>query len=207
MQILFDLESCSGDSPVRIFRWLDNVLDWLEAAAASGLNSAESLSLSVPAGFVLKTSPAYFPAAVVHSAASYPDDWQSTSKRSKRKARMPEVVSAMNAASGDSYIALIQDAISKSSSPDWGNWGMGGPIGLLTLGGSEFHSAAGVCSLSDVLETGDVPPKYFLSAKACRGILRRAKKRGRELPPALQAALLQAAESINQDDEEEMIST
>jgi hypothetical protein len=47
----------------------------------------------------------------------------------------------------------------------------------------------GVCSLSDILETGDVPRQYYLSAKACRGILRRAGKRGKELPPQLARAL------------------
>jgi hypothetical protein len=49
-----------------------------------------------------------------------------------------------------------------------------------------------VCSLSDTLEIGDVPQRFFLSATACRGILRRAEKRGKELPRAL-AQALQAA--------------
>lgn len=52
-----------------------------------------------------------------------------------------------------------------------------------------FHSDASVCSLSDILETGAVPPRYYLSAKACAGILRRAEKRGRELPALLRQAL------------------
>jgi site-specific DNA-cytosine methylase len=43
-------------------------------------------------------------------------------------------------------------------------------------------------SLSDVLESR-VPPRFFLSPRAARGILRRAEKRGRKLPPRLQAAL------------------
>jgi hypothetical protein len=47
----------------------------------------------------------------------------------------------------------------------------------------------GVCSLSDILETGAVPQRYYLSPKACSGILRRAAKRGKELPPQLAAAL------------------
>jgi DNA (cytosine-5)-methyltransferase 1 len=47
----------------------------------------------------------------------------------------------------------------------------------------------GVCSLSDILETGDVPRRFFLSARACRGILRRAEKRGKELPIQLRRAL------------------
>lgn len=36
---------------------------------------------------------------------------------------------------------------------------------------------------------GSVPRKYFLSQKACAGILRRAAKRGRNLPAKLQDAL------------------
>jgi len=43
-------------------------------------------------------------------------------------------------------------------------------------------------SLSQILEV-DVPAKYFLSPKACQGILRRAEKRGKELPPMLEMAL------------------
>jgi hypothetical protein len=52
------------------------------------------------------------------------------------------------------------------------------------------HSDGSVCSLSDILETGDVPQRYYLSAKACAGILRRAEKRGKKLPAALEAALI-----------------
>jgi hypothetical protein len=39
------------------------------------------------------------------------------------------------------------------------------------------------------LETGDVPRRFYLSATACRGILRRAEKRGKQLPISLQTAL------------------
>ena len=45
-----------------------------------------------------------------------------------------------------------------------------------------------VSSLSLILE--DSPPrKYYLSRKACLGILRRARERGKPLPPQLEAAL------------------
>lgn len=48
--------------------------------------------------------------------------------------------------------------------------------------------------LSQILE--DNPhPKYYLSAKACRGILNRAARRGKDLPEALKAALLLQSES------------
>ena len=82
-----------------------------------------------------------------------------------------------------------EDGILEPSSGCWGNSGMGSPIAFLTLSTPEFHSAAVVSTLSDVLEIGDVPQRYFLSATACRGILRRAAKRGKELPAALKQAL------------------
>jgi site-specific DNA-cytosine methylase len=65
--------------------------------------------------------------------------------------------------------------------------------------GVEWPNAAVVCSLSDTLETGAVPQRYYLSAKACAGILRRAEKRGKELPPALCAALMADADKGDQD--------
>jgi len=60
--------------------------------------------------------------------------------------------------------------------------------------GVPFHNGGGVCSLSDILEVGSVPLRYFLSAKACRGILRRADKRWRGLPPLLREALEHAVQ-------------
>jgi hypothetical protein len=72
---------------------------------------------------------------------------------------------------------------------------MGGPTGSWTLSGSEWPSDAAVCSLSDVLETGPLPPRFYLSQKACAGILRRAEKRGKELPPMLRKALESACQN------------
>ena len=46
------------------------------------------------------------------------------------------------------------------------------------------------CTLSSILEV-NAPGKYYLSAKACEGILRRAERRGKELPPMLKEALEQ----------------
>lgn len=57
---------------------------------------------------------------------------------------------------------------------------------------SEFPSAAVESSLSAILERR-VPPKFYLSAKACSGILRRAARRGRELPALLKEALERVA--------------
>ena len=69
-----------------------------------------------------------------------------------------------------------------------------GASSMLSISDWPSDAAASLCSLSEVLETGDLPPRYFLSAKACRGILRRAEKRGKDLPPTLLAALRQVAE-------------
>lgn len=84
------------------------------------------------------------------------------------------------------------------SLPAFGNAGMGSPTEFLTLNISEYPSDAVVCSLSDILETGDLPQRYFLSAKACRGILRRAEKRGKDLPPMLARALEQVAVDLKE---------
>jgi hypothetical protein len=77
---------------------------------------------------------------------------------------------------------------------------MGSPTEFLTLNTSEHaaslglsHNGDAVCSLSDILATGDVPRRFFLTAKACQGILRRAEKRGKLLPPALYSALSTAS--------------
>ena len=59
---------------------------------------------------------------------------------------------------------------------------------------SAWPNDAAVCSLSQVLEKGSIPQRYFLSSTACAGILRRAEKRGKELPEALHAALRSVAE-------------
>ena len=59
------------------------------------------------------------------------------------------------------------------------------PIGLLR---SDVEGSR----LSLILEPSP-PPKYSLSAKACRGILRRAERRGKKLPEILEKALRKGA--------------
>ena len=58
-----------------------------------------------------------------------------------------------------------------------------------TLSFGECPSVVVESRLSQILE--DTPhPKYSLSAKACAGILNRASRRGKPLPPELEAALI-----------------
>ena len=52
----------------------------------------------------------------------------------------------------------------------------------------EFPSVVVASSLLQILEA-DAPQKYYLSQKACAGILRRAERRGKQLPAVLEAIL------------------
>ena len=78
------------------------------------------------------------------------------------------------------------------------SWEMGGAL----LGEYAMHSFTESpkedveSHLSQILE--DNPhPKYCLSAVACQGILNRAERRGKQLPPMLKEALEQMTEVSN----------
>ncbi len=62
------------------------------------------------------------------------------------------------------------------------------PGGYMTLNTGESPNDARGSTLSQILQP-NAPTKYYLSAKACQGILRRAEKRGKELPTMLREAL------------------
>jgi hypothetical protein len=65
----------------------------------------------------------------------------------------------------------------------------------LTLNTGECPNEENASSLSQILQVR-VPKKYYLSPKACRGILRRAFVRGKVLPAMLQTALERLAQSV-----------
>jgi site-specific DNA-cytosine methylase len=92
----------------------------------------------------------------------------------------------------DYSVPTQDETLRKSSGFSWSSAGMGFNGVCLTASFSESPSAAAVCSLSDVLES-HAPQRFFLSAKAAKGILRRAQKRGRTLPTRLQKALEELA--------------
>ncbi len=74
------------------------------------------------------------------------------------------------------------------------------PTAFSTHSFGECPSVGVESRLSQILE--DTPPrKYYLSAKACAGILRRAKRRGKELPPELKSALEMQSQSEKGPDE------
>ena len=75
---------------------------------------------------------------------------------------------------GQTLVMCIHPALSRGESS------------MLNTSGSP--NDAKECLLWQVLDSA-VSPKYSLSAKACAGILRRAKQRGKVLPPTLREAL------------------
>lgn len=62
-----------------------------------------------------------------------------------------------------------------------------------TLNIGESPSVESESLLSQILED-NVPQKYYLSARACQGILTRASRRGKQLPDILRQALLDVIE-------------
>ena len=81
----------------------------------------------------------------------------------------------------------------RQSSKKWLGWGRVSLNGQsLTHSSSESPKGVDECSSSLALilqQPTDVASKYFLSAKAAEGILRRANRRGKTLPEQLQQAL------------------
>ena len=66
--------------------------------------------------------------------------------------------------------------------------------GFLMLSTGECPREENASTLSQILQAG-VPEKYYLSQKACLGILRRASERGKQLPDVLKRALERQAAS------------
>lgn len=77
----------------------------------------------------------------------------------------------------------VRGAFWTANTPEW------------TSGPWPSRSDGGVCGLSAwLMQTWMVPQKYYLSRRACLGVLNRSERRGRPLPPALEAALREQAE-------------
>ena len=75
------------------------------------------------------------------------------------------------------------------------SWEMDGALlgELMTRNFGECPNEENESRLSQILEENP-HPKYYLSAKACQGILNRASKRGKDLPPELKEALRMQSE-------------
>ena len=122
-------------------------------------------TLGSPCG---RTSPAHSQATRARTSAP-------SSKRSAKPEEKPFLYLSLRKENGGAQDALWVQATALPGVP-------------MTLNTGESPSVARESTLSQILEA-NVPEKYFLSAKACAGILRRAERRGKELPKMLKEAL------------------
>ena len=107
---------------------------------------------------------------------------QSSKKRSRSSAQKPPL-----------FLCLSADGQRPDASLVWKE--SGALLGEYTTQSfGESPSEESVSHLSQILQAG-VPEKYYLSPKACLGILRRASARGKELPELLRKALERQAAS------------
>lgn len=182
------LTSVSEAFPARISALRELVRDWLASAADSGLSSTGCCPSCGLSGSLPRMFPASLASALALPALAWANESPNTQSVSDPSDETP-LASALSAAQGERYVRIIAAVTSRSSSVAWKTSGTGGPTEYSTRDFSESPSGAVACSLSDVLETDSVPPKYWLSAKAATGILRRAEKRNKMLPPRLMGAL------------------
>ena len=82
---------------------------------------------------------------------------------------------------------LTEDETSGRSSRAWGNAGMGSPTEFWTLDISEAPQDADVCLLSDILQTGSVPPQCYLTEHNIERMRLRLRKYVKESSPLLTA--------------------
>lgn len=91
------------------------------------------------------------------------------------------------------HSAATEAQTSTLSSTKWataGRWNKNGLCWMHSTSESPNGDDASSSLLSSILQSlEDVPTKYFLSAKAAEGILRRATRRGKTLPQMLEQAL------------------
>lgn len=139
-------------------------------------------------------------APVSHSASpENVSDWMT--RAATWPSSLCEFVSSYSPAGSSSKMSLVclaaaEGTTSLPSSTKWKSAGIRARGESWTLNMPEWHSDAVACLLSATLETtGDHLRRYCLSQRACAGILRRAEKRGKKLPPILEAALTKGASS------------
>lgn len=82
-----------------------------------------------------------------------------------------------------------EDETSQSYSKRWTNSGMVWRGECLTVSTLESPSLADEPMLLPLIETQDLPQKYFLSPNAATGILRRVERMGRNLPASFKQSL------------------
>ena len=158
--------------------------------------STKTSSSSTPTRATSTSSAEASPAKTSLSLASAPASQESAADSSSSSCEsltlfVPEP-SSLRTSKGSTALEALKAQTSGSSSTRWPNAGIWRRGELLTRSTSGCHSEGDACScapsLTEILEP-NASEKYSLSQKAAAGILRRATRRGRSLPPQLDEAL------------------
>ena len=188
------------DSPAKTYPWQDYVKEWLANDHPSGTNTFALLQKFNQAGLLSKMSPDLSPAGHLLSPRKTQYNLEPSIQEKKLKNGQTQYTVTAS---------WKKQTTSESSLLAWKNTAITGHGGFLTLKTPEYLNAAAEFLLSHVLETPQqwlqnnpektindwhqYITKYYLTPKAALGILRRAKKRGKPLPPQLHQALHQTA--------------
>lgn len=173
----------AAEPPAKPSQSPDFAKDWMIRVATSCSSTLQLLSDIGPDGWHGKTSPVSF---------------QTTADA--------DLQAFWDCSPGDGLKSLLQDGgmreLSRATKALTASHGE-----CLTLSLSEWTAFlelslndAGVSSLSDILEIGDVPQRFYLSPRACAGILRRADKRRKTLPAQLRQALQSVAALLRESE-------
>lgn len=149
------------------------------------------------ASVVLTSSAEDSPARMSPSPADAEDSPGSDQGSSSSSSASPRLFDPSGFSWRTYRVSSLRTAVGTSESclERWPTSGMAWHGGFWTAASSECRSDDGGCSssepsLREILQPPqDVPERFSLSARAARGILRRAERRGRTLPEPLRAAL------------------
>jgi len=117
-----------------------------------------------------------------------PDGEARRSKRSEIKRQLQHLADVFFAPKSE-----VQELLIDSMEPKWKSGGIAYKDWFVTAAVSSSPVAAVPSRLIDVIEKSKVHDRYFLSANAVQGILRRVDKQGRHLFPPLDAVLREIA--------------
>lgn len=207
--------SSSPGSPMNLFGpedgfWSRTFPDSSPAVPASDAASAGSFYDSIAeAGVSLaampdEVIPAYLSTLALLASSPWMAAWRTAKGTGTEESLLENVQAAARVAAATrpgAFSLPTQVRSSQWSAASSANSGFTTSPGECSIAAtSECPSEGAVSSsLPDVLEA-DAPPRFFLSRKAGAGILRRAEKRGRELPHRLREALHDLASQTPDDD-------
>lgn len=108
--------------------------------------------------------------------------------------------SSMNSSTSSTIPPRFLRLVKTDGHPQTYMWAMDGALRTeySTLNIGESPNVAEESTLSQILEER-APEKYYLSSKACLGILRRSERRGKQLPSLLKETLTQQIERLSDE--------